>query len=55
MLCMRSIGIDGDISELCYKGTILQLHGEKIGYHNMILYPNPSYKMVRYKETALYL
>ena len=56
--------MDHIINEFCYKGTILilgilffvQFHCTKFGSHNMImLYPNPCFNKVRYKETTVHL
>ena len=60
--------MDRVISELCYKGTILQrtnrkmtikcysfvkFHDKKFGSHMTVLYPNLCYNEVCYKGNAL--
>ena len=63
----HSIGMDREIGELCYIGTILQRSYRKMTIswsfsydkfflsHNItVLYPNPCYKEVCYKGTDLY-
>ena len=65
MLCLEPIGKDCVISDLRYKGTILQRNLEllrktpwlaKIFGRNMtVLFPNPCYNEVYYKGTMLYI
>ena len=76
MLCLEPIGKDCVISDLRYKGTILQRNYRKMtifmviflellrktpwlakifGRNMTVLFPNPCYNEVYYKETVMYI
>ena len=57
ILSLGSIEMDHVISELCYKGVVLQKNYRKIttGSQDMtVLYPNPCYNEGRYNVVEVY-